>query len=410
MLNKLQNEWRSTAIFTLLLIMLSALFFSRALLSISMLSFIAFSVTFDFRSQVRTFFSTPLLWGMSLLFFLPLISGLWSQDKDQWLDIVRLKLPLLFLPFAFASFFRLTRTSWDLLALAFILLVTGGTIWSLFHYSENMDAINEGYLRAKTIITPLEDDHVRFSLLVTIAIAACGYFLNKNYQRWNFLFWVMLLIVTWQIIYLHILAARTGLLSFYLIALITALWLAVKSIKRSQAFMMIFGLLLIPFIAYNTLPTFRNRVKLFMYELTYFKDIHYMPGANDAIRVISINSGWKVMNANPVIGTGSGDLMHEVNRQYSKDHPEIIDTDRIIPANEWIVYGISCGWPGFIVFTIVMLIPFLMRLKNRLLWLTLNTVMAFSFLFDIGLEVQFGIFIYSFIVCWWWKWLKAEKM
>ena len=29
-----------------------------------------------------------------------------------------------------------------------------------------------------------------------------------------------------------------------------------------------------------------------------------------------------------------------------------------------------------------------------------------GFVFDIGLEVQFGIFIYSFIVLWWWKWLK----
>jgi hypothetical protein len=30
---------------------------------------------------------------------------------------------------------------------------------------------------------------------------------------------------------------------------------------------------------------------------------------------------------------------------------------------------------------------------------------AFSFLFDIGLEAQFGVFVYAFIVLWWWKWL-----
>jgi hypothetical protein len=38
----------------------------------------------------------------------------------------------------------------------------------------------------------------------------------------------------------------------------------------------------------------------------------------------------------------------------------------------------------------------------------LNIIAAFSFLFDIGLEVQFGVFIYSFLVLWLWKWRMEE--
>jgi len=33
--------------------------------------------------------------------------------------------------------------------------------------------------------------------------------------------------------------------------------------------------------------------------------------------------------------------------------------------------------------------------------------MAFSLLFDIGLEAQFGVFIYAFMLLWWWKWLST---
>ena len=58
----------------------------------------------------------------------------------------------------------------------------------------------------------------------------------------------------------------------------------------------------------------------------------------------------------------------------------------------------------------MMLIHFLIKMENKLLWWLLNGTAAFSFLFDIGLEVQFGVFIYSFIILWWWKWLNVEKV
>ena len=40
----------------------------------------------------------------------------------------------------------------------------------------------------------------------------------------------------------------------------------------------------------------------------------------------------------------------------------------------------------------------------------LNVTIAVSFLFDIALEVQFGVFLYSFIVLWWWKWLGTFQI
>jgi O-antigen ligase len=67
------------------------------------------------------------------------------------------------------------------------------------------------------------------------------------------------------------------------------------------------------------------------------------------------------------------------------------------------IYGSAVGWPGFIVFTLVMLIPFFIKTRYRLLWWLLNATAAFSFLFDIGLEVQFGVFVWAFIVLLLWK-------
>ncbi|MES1219099.1 MAG: hypothetical protein ABUT20_26575, partial [Bacteroidota bacterium] len=212
MLNKLQNEWRSAIIFILVAIMMVSLSLSRALLSMSMMAFVLFSFFHkDIKNHFRNFFSSPLLWSMSLLFFLPLFSGLWSDDKERWLDIVRIKLPLLFLPLAFAGPIRLSKKQWEALAFIFIALITAGTIWSMFHYVTNIAAVHEGYLHSKTIITPLDNDHVRFSWLISVASLLTGWLFITKRKQDNPIAWIMCILTIWLVFFLHILAARTGL-------------------------------------------------------------------------------------------------------------------------------------------------------------------------------------------------------
>ncbi len=409
MLNKLQNEWRSPIIFILFIIMIGALFVSRALLSLSMILFVLVSFFHTrLKDQLKTFFSTPLLWGMSLLFGLALLSGLWSEDKPQWLDIVRIKLPLLVLPLAFAGPFSFSKKQWEWLAFIFIGVVIAASAWSLFHYAADMEAINKTYLQAKTMITPLENDHVRFSWLVTVALLLSGW-LSWQYRKDRGLVWWWLIIAAaWFITYLHVLAARTGLFSFYIIVLGIAVWLIVTKTKWLSALALLLVLIVLPIAAYFIFPSFQNRVKFIRHDFTYFKDAHYLPGATDAIRVISLKAGWNIMNKNPVKGVGFGDVMKETNKQYATHYPQMLETDRILPGSEWLLYGSACGWPGFILFTFSMMIPFFIPVKTKGVWWILNAIAAFSFLFDIGLEVQFGVFVYAFIILWFWKWLIVE--
>jgi len=411
MLNKLQNEWRSPLIFILLITMTTALFFSRVVLSAGIITFVIVSLFHTgVKKQVHEFFSSPVLWGMSLLFFCPLLSGLWSGDKKEWLDIVRIKLPLLFLPLAFAGPFHFSKKQWEWLACIFISLVMAGTLWSMFHYAANVTAVQEGYLRAKSIITPLGNDHVRFSWLVSVTVLLAGWLWIIKREQGKLVSTILLLVTIWLIIFLHILAARTGLFSFYMMLFAFSLWLIIKKIKRQYGAALLVVLLALPLIGYYTLPTFHNRVKYIKHDLGYFKEAHYLKGSTDAVRVISLKAGKELMVQNPVLGLGFGDVFTATNTWYTLNYPQMDERDRIYPSSEWLIYGVGCGWPGFLLFTGVMLIPFLIRIKNRLVWWMLNATAAFSFLFDPGLEVQFGVFIYSFIVLWWWKWLNAEKM
>ena len=270
-----QGGWRSSIIFMLMIIMMAALFFSRVALSAGVIVFTAFSfLHHGYKKHILHFFATPLLWGMSLLFFLPLISGLWSEDRNEWLEIIRIKLPLLFLPLAFAGppdSYRdhFTKKQWEWLACIFIALVTAASIWSMFHYISNFSAANEGYLRAKTIVTPLENDHVRFSWLISVAALLAGWLLMTKRKANKTVAWFFAFILTWLVIFLHILAARTGLISFYIMMAGIAGWLLAGKVKYGMALLII--LIILPVIAYQSLPTFHNRVKYFLYDLDYFK-------------------------------------------------------------------------------------------------------------------------------------------
>lgn len=411
MLNKLQNDWRRHIIFLFAGLMLASLFLPRAFLTITMTGFaVAALADRNFVRYLRRFISSPLLWGMSLLFFIPLLSGLWSEDSGKWMEMIRIKLPLFVLPLAFAGTVNLSARQWEWLATLFVLLVTAGTIWSVFHYLQDMQTINEGYLMAKAMLTPLQNDRIRFSWLVAAAILTSGWLVYHRFKMKKAAAISIFVVAVWLIIYLHLLAVRTGLFSFYLAMIIAALWLVLRKLKWQYGVLLMFLTFLLPVLAYFFIPTFQNRVKYIRYDAGYFQKAHYLPGGNDAVRVISLKAGWSVMLQKPLKGTGFGDVPAAVNEWYRINYPEMKEQDKVYPASEWLMYGAGAGLPGFIVFTVCMLIPFLTRVRHLLPWWMLNAAAAFSFMFDIGLEVQFGVFIYAFTVLWWWKWMKEEKI
>lgn len=401
---------RSHIIFYSIIAMIISLFLSRVALSVSMIIFVtACFFHVDAKKHLQNFFSSPLLWGMTLLFLLPLLSGWWSADKNEWLNIMRIKLPLLLLPLAFAAPFTFSRKQWHGLGYILICIITAGTIWSLFHYASNMAEVNEGYLRSKTMITPLANDHVRFSWLVAVAILFTGWLLFRNKEQ-RIIAWALGLLIVWLIVFLHILAARTGLFSFYVILFATTLWIIFKKAKPLQGAILLVLMIGLPVVAYFILPTFRNRVKYFNYDFEYFKDAHYLPGGNDASRIISIKAGLNIVKDHPAAGVGFGDIFFETVKWYDVNYPEMLKQDKILPSNEWLIYGTGCGIPGLLVFTYAMFVPFFITVRNKWRWCLLNLIVLSGFLFDIGLEVQFGVFIYSFIVLVSWKWFYGETL
>lgn len=404
--NSGKGPWRSlhpTLLFISFLLMPVSLLLGRGALSTATILFLVLAIVRkDVAKHWKTFLRTPFLLLFTLLFLIPFVSGLWSSDLSKWNDVVRLKLPLLFFPLAFAGSWQFRQRQWEIIAGVFLLVVFAGCCWSLLHYFQNMAAVHEGYLRAKTLLTPLENDHVRFSWLVSIAVMTC--FLLVHFVKAK-----VLRILLWSgavffSIYLHVLSARTGMFSLYIFLVLYAGWALWQKKNVKVAALLLLAFVTLPLLAYYTVPTFQNRIRYLVYDFSFVKKAEYLPGANDGARVMSLKAGWQLLRQNP-LGVGAGDVMHEADKWYAQQVPGVLPTDKFYPSSEWLLYGAFAGWIGVALFTLVMILPFFtMVWLPKIFWVALHATAAFSFAYDMGLEVQYGIFLYAFVTFWWWKW------
>lgn len=397
----LQNDWRNRFIFAVIILMQVSLLTSRALLSVSLILFLLLTILHkDAFSQFILFSRSPLLILISTLFFVPLISGLWSSNLQAWLDVVRIKLPFFLLPLAFAGNWQLSAKQWKIIACSFLLLTAMACLASLWQYFQDIESINRSYLKAKTLPTALKNDHVRFSWLVSIAVIS-GVFLMYSVTSKVIRAGIMLAILFF-IVYLHILSARTGLICVYFFFLCFSLYLAAR--RRKYFLIVLAGLIIVPITSWWIFPTLRNRVNYVVYDFSFLKNGHNSPGTSDADRLISLRAGWDILYKNP-FGVGAGDVRDETNKWYGANVRSIAEADKLFPSSDWIVYGDMAGWPGILLFATVMIFPlFIKRIRHRFFWVMLVSTAIGSSLVETTLETQFGIFIYCFTILWWWKW------
>jgi len=403
-----QNGWLVIALQAVIIAMFAGLLFSRALLSVCMVAFVllSFMATRPVK-KIKAFFSSYFFLSMAFLFLVVAITGFWSSDQQKWMDVMRIKLPLIILPFCFAGFRMFTAEHWRKIMFVFIWIVVAGVLWSCWWYLQDMKTAQAGYLKAGVLKTPLGQDHIRFSLLIALAIITSGYLLavlSNNPFRKAIFFAIPVLVV-----YLHLLAVRTGLLVFYLSTLIFVFWYLLKT-KRPKAVVLLVLLVLLPVMAFIYLPTFKNRLYYIRYDFSLLQKNDYTPGSNDGNRLLSIRAGWESLQTHPLIGVGFGDVRNETDGWYNTHYPGMNKLDKILPSSEWMIHGAAAGWPGLVIFSLCMLSAFFVpQLKKQIAWRLINLSFLLSYLFDIGLEVQYGVFMHAFLILAWHNWLTTEN-
>jgi hypothetical protein len=392
--------------------MMAGLLFSRALLSLSM--FVMFlnalhpaSIRENFISWRKSAFAV-----LSFVFFCTyLFSGFWSSNLDFWQAAVTNKLPFAVLPFAFLSAPLYKVKYQRLLIVGIALMQMLVVIGSLLQLGLHTEYYLEGYNFSRPLPTTKYGDHIRFSLSLVLSLLMFCYLLFEKKEtplpRWMKAFLVFNIVLF--IVYVHILAAKTGLICLYLATLLYIISYVGKK-SKALATTLAVGVLCLPLIAYNVIPTFKTKIDYVFYEIEkYRQDKRYDYTLSDAGRMITYDIGAKAIAAHPVAGVGAGDVMDEMRAGYKKYYPEVAPDQQYGPINQFMFTALCIGIPLSLLFVLMVFAPFLAPLNNRTylsitVWLLLVSIMVESML-----ELQFGVFTYLFFIMFWLSALRVRK-
>jgi O-antigen ligase len=291
--------------------------------------------------------------------------------KDKWF-LCSLSIPLIILlregatnifainlalPLYILYFNILKNKDYDLKApfvgMSLILLATA--LLATIKYLSNVELAISNYKIAKVIEIGRYNDHVRISIAIALSIALALHFALRSNKNAVFCYLIGYTFV--QYLFLHFLAARTGLISLYVVLFIIMFHYLI--VKRKIIYLYIgISLLIIPLISYKVFPSFYHRVGYTLYDYSYYKDLNYREGSSDGVRFYSIMAGYEIFKDYPMTGVGFSKLTLYCKDWYKEKFPQMPDSERMLPHNQYISYAASSGIIGLFVLLMFYFYPF----------------------------------------------------
>ena len=343
---------------------------------------------------------------LSLLLLVPAVSFFWSDDKAYWLRMVQTRLPFLVLPWAFANFPMLTERQWKSVLYLLVWFMVGVCIAVGINFLVHFDAVIEGLGRGNPM--PVPRSHVRFSLILATAILSGGWLWQQGF--WLFKTWerkALAIAVVFLFVFIHVLSVRGGLFSLYaalLFALLRYVWQSKRWLMGVAALAaLVAGL----WIATETVPSLKMRIAYMKYDWERFSTHDGGHLYSDAVRWVSLQSGWKLWQENPVLGTGAGDLLNETKRVTAELFPTYAQEPRL-PHNQFIFILASTGLLGLGMSLMAFFCPLYVGRKN-FLFLAFQIMAFASFLIECTIENAIGVSWFLFYSLWFLKLRKGKS-
>lgn len=373
-----------------LLGMVGGLLCSRAVASMSMMAF-GFIALWGI-SPAQWFKERWWLLGLGWV-ALYALSYFWSADKAEWNAHLQVKLPFLLLPLSFALLPRFTANDLRIYTWGLALIMTAGALFSLsFLWHGNAANIVEGYKYAHVLRTPVYDDHIAFSTAIAASIAWLAFYLPSIPLRMERI--MLMVLCVFLGVYLHILAAKTGLVAFYILIPGLIIYQAGRNLLKALLLLVLAGGLSL--LAFICLPTLRERIGYSFVTWRSYRMGERGSSYSDAGRIFSYQIALRSIAAHPIGGVGAGDVLHEMNDGYAHWYPLLPAEQRLWPHNQWLTCAMAAGIPAALLFTLWLIAPLRRIRRNRqgVFFLIVWLMLLVPLMVDPFLEVQFGVAVF----------------
>jgi O-antigen ligase len=148
----------------------------------------------NLKTGIARFYAQKAYFALALLFFMVILSGLWSENTHYWLERTRVRIPFLVLPFAFANLIDLSKKQLQgvLYFLSLLLFIT--CIFLGIRFFLNYEAYMELLRQGQSV--PVPRNHIRFNLILATGIVVLGWLRSQDFylkypfeRRLQFMFW-----------------------------------------------------------------------------------------------------------------------------------------------------------------------------------------------------------------------------
>jgi len=377
-------------------ILIVALLTSKFLLTVGMIALTALGLLQrDVKKVFKKFLSDKALLATTLIFFIVLISGTYSENTDYFIERLRIKLPFLLLPIAFAGLPKFTQRQYHCLLYLLVIAMVIGAVQVGINYMLNWEEINEIIRRSGSMPTPIH--HIRFSLLMALAIFA-ALFLYKNnfYLKFPSEKYFLLASVVFLIGFIHVLSVRSGLLALYLAAFALIVRYILLTRRYFIGTMMAIAIVTLPIAAYHLSSSFHAQVNLMRYTYNEFFVKGNIGEYSDTQRLVSYQMAIKATESNPFIGVGIGDIKDATTASYQQHYPTVSPK---LPHNQFLFFYTATGLVGLLFFSFAFFFPLVYKKRyQHALFLAFYVIVFTSFMVESTLETAIGTAFYIFFL------------
>ncbi len=303
------------------------------------------------------FLRNPVFSILILVFLSTFASALISDIQGHTWGKVQLRLPYLLLPPVFFLMPRMEDRYWRGFVYGLTVIATACALGVLLNYMLDYERITASIGRGKSI--PAPSNHIRFSLLTAISVLfGFGALLTGIFSLRARSGRLIAVCLVFLFVFLHVYSVRSGLLALYLGLLTLSIVMTVTRRQYRWTLATLASLILLPMIAYWTIPSFRTKISYMMHDLgTYTQDDVGFYSDGDRIR--SILMGWEVFKKNPWWGSDVGDLGYDIALEYRQNFDTDIPVK--IPHNQFVFILASMGLFGAIFIFPALIYPYFAR-------------------------------------------------
>jgi len=253
-----------------LAILIASLPLSKFTMSISqMMLGVAWLLMGDYRSRIRLFFKDRVALALTSIYLMHLLGLIYTTDFTYAIKDLRVKFPLLIIPFMFATFPKLKKEETRGLIYIFTAATTVATGISFFRFITNSV---EDYRDLSPFIS-----HIRFSLLVCLAAFLMYYQAwneSKKTVKYGGFLWAI-----WLTYMLFVLQSATSLIIFFATAFIIVFYLGLIRVKWVIQIVVLIAIMSPAlFGIYYIVTTFSNFTRIPEYDIHQLEK--YTPSGN----------------------------------------------------------------------------------------------------------------------------------